>query len=86
MKKKIYKYKYKDTAKSGTRQSGKEQADTEKDKANSIGFVIGRETPEEVISEDGEHVDIYNMVSVLWKATQEILTRLETLESERGKS
>lgn len=83
---KIYKYKYKDTAKSGTKRSGKGQSDTEKDKANSIGFVIGRETPEEVISEDGEHVDIYNMVSVLWKATQEILTRLETLESERGKS
>ncbi|MBE6719190.1 MAG: hypothetical protein E7571_00860 [Ruminococcaceae bacterium] len=48
----------------------------------SMGFVIGRETPQEVISDDGKHVDLYSMAAITWKAVQEILTRLEHLEGK----
>lgn len=49
---------------------------------DSIGFVIGRETPNEVIAADGKHIDLYTMASINWKAIQEILQRLEALEGE----
>lgn len=55
---------------------------TDSSEDTRVGFVIGRETPTAVISADGSHVDVYTMASITWKAVQEILTRLETAESE----
>lgn len=46
------------------------------------GFVIERETPEEVLSDDGKHINLYSMASLNWKATQEILERVEALEQK----
>ena len=46
----------------------------------SIGFVIGRETPDAVLSEDGAHIDLYAMAALNWRATQELLERIERLE------
>lgn len=51
-------------------------------KKKKIGFVIGRETPDELISDDGEHIDLYSMCSVTWKAVQELLTKIESLEAQ----
>ena len=48
----------------------------------SIGFIINEDTPDILLSEDKEHIDLYTVVSLNWKATQEILQRLEALESE----
>lgn len=41
----------------------------------SIGLVIGEEynTPDEVLSEDKKGIDLYSMVSLSWKAIQELL-------------
>ena len=50
---------------------------TEKD---SIGFVIGDDTPDILLSEDKKHIDLYTVIALNWKATQEILSRLEALE------
>lgn len=47
------------------------------------GFVIGRETPEEIISEDGNGIDLYSTISITWKAVQEILERLDKIEGEK---
>ena len=47
----------------------------------STGFVIGRETPDAVLSEDGEHIDLYAMAALNWRATQELLERIEQLEA-----
>lgn len=52
------------------------------EKKNSVGFVIGRETPDEVISEDGKHIDLYSMSAITWKAVQELLSKIEKIESE----
>ena len=46
----------------------------------STGFVIGRETPDAVLSEDGEHIDLYAMAALNWRATRELLERIERLE------
>ena len=48
----------------------------------STGFVIGRETPDAVLSEDGEHIDLYAMAALNWRATQELLERIEQLEAQ----
>ena len=47
----------------------------------STGFVIGRETPDAVLSEDGAHTDLYAMAALNWRATQELLERIEQLEA-----
>lgn len=52
------------------------------EKKTSVGFVIGRETPDEVISEDGKHVDLYSMCSITWKAVQELLSKIENIETQ----
>jgi hypothetical protein len=49
------------------------------------GFIIERETPEEIVSEDGDGINLYSMASMNWKATQEILERLEALEEKAVK-
>lgn len=55
-----------------------------------IGFVIGDEggnykTPEEVIGMNGNGIDTYNMISILWKATQEQQELIEKLQDEINK-
>lgn len=52
------------------------------DTAKSYGFIVERETPEEVISDDGKAVNLYAMASVNWKATQELLQKITTLEEK----
>ncbi len=44
------------------------------------GLVIGDgyNTPEEVISSDGKHVDLYSMVALAWKAIQELADKIDT--------
>ena len=51
----------------------------------SFGFVIERETPPQVISADGKHINMYSMTSIVWKGIQELLTRIEELEDELSK-
>ena len=50
--------------------------------SESFGFVIERETPPQVISADGKHINMYSMTSIVWKGIQELLTRIESLEDE----
>lgn len=56
------------------------------DKKNGIkrkrcGFVIERETPEGIISEDGESIDLYSAVGILWKAVQELDKKVEAIKN-----
>ncbi len=48
----------------------------------SHGFVIERETPDEVVAEDGKHVDVYSMSALTWRGVQELLNRIEDLENK----
>jgi len=63
------------------------QEDTTHDKAllkkRRYGFVIGEgyKAPQEVLSEDGEHVDLYSMCSILWKSVQELSAKCEKYEA-----
>ena len=52
-----------------------------------IGFVIGDKykTPDEVISTDGNGIDTYSMISILWKAVQEQQEQIEELKKEINK-
>lgn len=45
------------------------------------GFVIDRETPKEILSPSGDTVDIYSLVSLLWRQNQELLERITILEN-----
>lgn len=47
------------------------------------GLVIGEgySTPEEVINKSGDAVDLYSMISIAWKAIQELNDEIESLES-----
>lgn len=47
-----------------------------------IGFIIGENyrTPEEVISKEGQAVELYSAIGILWKAVQELSARVEKLE------
>ena len=51
---------------------------------DSVGFIINEDTPEILLSEDGKHIDLYTAISLNWKATQEILQRLEALEGSEN--
>ena len=62
---KIYEYFYKQDGQSAKRKTG---------------FIVERETPEDVISDDGNGINLYSMASMNWKATQELLERLEAVE------
>jgi len=44
------------------------------------GLVIGDgyNTPEEVISSDGKHIDLYSMIALAWKAIQELADKIDT--------
>ena len=62
----IYSYTYKGAHKSAKR---------------NYGFIVERETPEEVISESRDAIDLYSMAALNWKATQELLEKVERLEA-----
>lgn len=49
-----------------------------------IGVVIGKgyNTPEEILSEDKKGIDLYSMISILWKAVQEQQEQIEQLQKE----
>ena len=59
----------------------KSDADTDK---KMIGFVIGDKykTPDEVIDKEGQAVELYSAIGILWKAVQELSARVEQLEKE----
>ena len=59
----------------------KSDKDTDK---KMIGFVIGEnyKTPNEVISKEGQAIEIYSMAGILWKAMQEQQKRIENLENK----
>ena len=46
---------------------------------NEYGFIIERETPECLLSKDGKHIKMYSMMSMNWKATQELAEIIDTL-------
>ena len=51
----------------------------------SYGVVIGEEykhTPEEILGAERDSVDTYSMISVLWKAVQELSAKVDDLESK----
>lgn len=57
----------------------KSEKDTDK---KYYGFIIGEKyrTPDEVIANSGEGIDIYSMCSILWKAVQEQQKQIEELK------
>ena len=57
--------------------------ENDKDKQH-IGFIIGKgyNTPSEVMSQDGQGIDTYSMISILWKAIQEQQEQIEKLQEE----
>lgn len=59
----------------------KSDKDTDK---KMIGFVIGESynTPDEVIDKNGQAVELYSAIGILWKAVQELSARVEQLEKE----
>ncbi len=57
-----------------------EESEPEPITKDSVGFVIGEDTPDILLSEDKRHIDLYSVIALNWKATQEILSRLEALE------
>lgn len=59
----------------------KSDKDTDK---KMIGFVIGEnyKTPDEVIDKNGQAVELYSAIGILWKAVQELSARVEQLEKE----
>ena len=59
------------------------KSDKDEDK-KMIGFIIGEgyRTPNEVISKEGQAVELYSAIGILWKAVQELSARLEQLEKE----
>ena len=60
----------------------------EDDNRKHIGLVIGKDYKccEEVMSNDNQSIDQYSMISVSWKAIQELLKRIETLEEKLKES
>lgn len=59
----------------------KSDEDTDK---KMLGFVIGDKyrTPAEVIEKNGQAVELYSAIGILWKAVQELSARVEQLEKE----
>lgn len=62
----------------GENGTGEEEEET---LGSNLGFVIGRETPDEVISEDGTAVNLYSFTSLTWLACQQLLDRIKALEA-----
>lgn len=59
------------------------KSEEDKDKKH-IGFIIGDkyETPKEVLSQDGQGIDMYTMSSIMWKAIQEQQKIIEELQAK----
>lgn len=59
------------------------KSDKDEDK-KMIGFIIGEgyRTPDEVVSKEGQAVELYSAIGILWKAVQELSARVEQLEKE----
>lgn len=59
----------------------KSDKDTDK---KMIGFVIGDKykTPVEVTDKDGQSIELYSAIGILWKAVQELSVKVEQLEKE----
>lgn len=59
----------------------KSEKDTD---SKHIGFVIGDKyrTPKEIISNEGNAIELYSTIGILWKAVQELSARVEQLEKE----
>lgn len=75
---KIYKYNF----------INQEDKDCEKNKHH--GFVIGRETPSELLTPEGDGIQHYNVIIMAWKAIQELseeneklIKRIELLEKKK---
>lgn len=60
----------------------KSEQDTDK---KHVGFIIGEKykTPQEVIAKTGDGIDTYTMISILWKAVQELSNKITELEEGR---
>lgn len=54
----------------------------ERQEGKKYGFVIERETPEEVINKDKTGIDFYSMSSINWKGTQELYSLYKAQQSE----
>lgn len=54
----------------------KTEKDTDK---KHVGFVIGQnyKTPKEVINNEGNAIDLYTCIGILWKAIQELYSKME---------
>ncbi|MBQ8574829.1 MAG: phage tail protein [Clostridia bacterium] len=54
------------------------------DETTSYGFVIGEDykTPAEILTADGEHVNLYSIAALNWKAIQELYLQLKTAQGE----
>lgn len=70
------------TSGSGIDASSGETENTNSEEKDSLGFVIGRETPDAVITADGKHIDLYSMAAICWKGIQELSFKISNLESE----
>ena len=59
------------------------KSDEDADK-KMVGFIIGGnyKTPDEVIDKNGQAVELYSAIGILWKAVQELSSRVEQLEKE----
>ena len=59
----------------------KSENDTDK---KHIGFIIGDKyrTPKEVISKEGNAIELYSTIGILWKAVQEQQKKIEELENK----
>lgn len=77
----IYSYNYISDTESSSESSGSSGGIVEEGSGLELttapthyGLVIGEgySTPSEVISEDGAHIDLYSMISLAWKAIQEL--------------
>lgn len=51
----------------------------------SFGFITEYETPDEVVAEDGKAVNLYSMISIAWKAIQELAAQIHFLENKFAK-
>lgn len=50
-----------------------------------IGFIIGEKyrTPKEVISKNGDSIELYSAIGILWKAVQELTQEIKQLKGEK---
>ncbi len=73
------------SSESGSDGSSEETGNIAVEVKDSIGFVIGRETPDAVITADGKHIDLYSMIAICWKGIQELYNKITLLEDEISK-